>query len=163
VEVVVIQLYRGQQTVIDAVDWPIVSRFTWHAMPNVMGGYYAATGVSRADGRQTTLYLHRLLMGTPPGLKTDHINHDTLDNRRSNLRVVTNRQNNENRNGAHKNSKTGIRGVPPFRSKSGKMYWAGRVHTPTVKPMAYFPFTENGKLAAAVWVEAKRAELMTHA
>lgn len=150
-----ITLSRGQETVVDASDLPLIKRFSWHATPNVMGGFYAATS--------GPLYLHRLLMGSPPGLKVDHRNHDTLDNRRANLRIVTNRQNNENRNGAYSNSQSGVRGVSPFRSKSGRMYWAARVHTPTVKPMAYFPFTDQGKIAATTWVIAKRQELMTHA
>ena len=34
-------------------------------------------------------YLHRLIMGNPKGLVIDHINHNTLDNRKCNLRAVT--------------------------------------------------------------------------
>lgn len=34
------------------------------------------------------IYLHRLLTSATEGLDVDHINHDTLDNRMSNLRVV---------------------------------------------------------------------------
>jgi len=101
-------------------------------------------------------------MGEPKGKQVDHWNHDTLDNRKGNLRIVTNRQNNENRNGAYKNSKSGIRGVSPFRANHGTMYWVGRVHTPTLKPMAYFPYTDEGKQQAAEWVVNKRRELMTH-
>ena len=50
------------------------------------------------------LYLHREIMGLPPsGAQSadepvvDHINGDPLDNRRSNLRVVTRAQNAQNR------------------------------------------------------------------
>lgn len=34
-------------------------------------------------------YLHRLIMGNPKGLVIDHINHNTLDNRKCNLRAVS--------------------------------------------------------------------------
>jgi hypothetical protein len=40
--------------------------------------------------------LHRLILDEPEGMFVDHINHDTLDNRRCNLRLVTNGQNMQN-------------------------------------------------------------------
>lgn len=36
-------------------------------------------------------------MKTPPGLETDHIDHDKLNNQRHNLRVASKSQNNQNR------------------------------------------------------------------
>ena len=41
----------------------------------------------------------------------DHINHNTLDNRKSNLNVVTINENQQNRLGTRKGSKSGVRGV----------------------------------------------------
>ena len=41
--------------------------------------------------------MHRFVMNTPRGMETDHINGDTLDNRKSNLRVCTKSQNMANR------------------------------------------------------------------
>jgi len=38
-------------------------------------------------------YFHRLIMNTPKGLMVDHINHQTLDNRKINLRNVSHREN----------------------------------------------------------------------
>lgn len=56
-------------------------------------------------------YLHRLLTRAPPKRVVDHINGVTLDNRRSNLRVVSQSENLQNRKGAMTNSASGVRGV----------------------------------------------------
>jgi len=67
---------------------------------------YAKRGVycGKQDGKQKTrmIYLHREVLNLagvdiPKGYETDHINHDKLDNRLSNLRVVTRSQNQHNR------------------------------------------------------------------
>lgn len=58
---------------------------------------YAATHI---DG--ITVYLHHMLIGHQPrgsGKVTDHINRDALDNRCTNLRVVTQKENCANRGG----------------------------------------------------------------
>ena len=55
--------------------------------------------------------MHRAIMQPAKGMDVDHINGNRLDNRRSNLRVVTRSQNLTNRKGAMPKSKTGIRGV----------------------------------------------------
>jgi len=51
--------------------------------------------------------IHREVMGLTygDGLSVDHINHDKLDNRRENLRVVTRAQNNQNREKGYGSSK----------------------------------------------------------
>lgn len=74
------------------------------------GGYYA---YSRIPGvyPQDNITLHRLIIDAPPKVLVDHINGDTLDNRRENLRLVTDKQNNQNRHRVNRNSSTGVRGV----------------------------------------------------
>ncbi|HJX51580.1 MAG TPA: AP2 domain-containing protein [Polyangia bacterium] len=49
-------------------------------------------------------------MGTPKGLRTDHRNHNPLDNRRGNLRIATPSQNNQNARISSINS-SGFKGV----------------------------------------------------
>lgn len=41
-----------------------------------------------------SVYLHRFLVSCPEGFVVDHVNGDTLDNRRTNLEVVTVSENN---------------------------------------------------------------------
>src|SRR5690625_2672181 len=53
---------------------------------------YAFTSVIDG-GKKRTVYLHRLIMNPPPDMVVDHINGDKLDNRRSNLRICSHRQN----------------------------------------------------------------------
>jgi hypothetical protein len=60
-----------------------------------------------------TVMLHRFIMGLNKGDKrqVDHRNHDPLDNRKSNLRIVESFENIRHRNGANRNNKSGYRNV----------------------------------------------------
>jgi len=93
----------------DNVDANKVSRYRWYIHTL---GYVCA----RANGKY--LYLHRLIANTPDGMVTDHINHNKLDNRKSNLRVCTTRENVINCK-LSKNNKSGFRGVS-FRKDRNK-------------------------------------------
>jgi len=55
--------------------------------------------------------LHRFIMNANKGEYIDHINHNTLDNRKENLRITRNNQNIKNRKGKNKNNKSGYRNV----------------------------------------------------
>ena len=57
----------------------------------------------------TKIHLHRVITNCPPDKQVDHINRDTLDNRRCNLRIVTLQENLRNQKRA--NNKTGYTGV----------------------------------------------------
>jgi hypothetical protein len=56
------------------------------------------------------IQLHRLLMKDPIGMVVDHIDRNTLNNRRCNLRVVSKSVNNQNK-GMYSNSASGIKYV----------------------------------------------------
>lgn len=86
-----VPLTRGVFAVIDDADWQIVAPFTWYAAVNGPNIY----AFSNVNGVKTGM--HRLIMQTPDGMSTDHISGITLDNRRSNLRICTAKENARNR------------------------------------------------------------------
>ena len=60
--------------------------------------WYAARHSSRKNGKQTTIQMHRLLLGLKPGdsRESDHKDGNGLNNRRNNLRIATRAQNQHN-------------------------------------------------------------------
>jgi hypothetical protein len=88
-----IPLGRGFFTLVDEEDYASVCDITWG-----MDDYgYARTLVRNNNGKAKLLRLHTLILPrTDSSLFVDHINTDKLDNRKSNLRLVTRGQNNAN-------------------------------------------------------------------
>lgn len=95
--------------------------------------------------------LHRFIVGaTERKQHVDHINHDTLDNRRENLRIVDHATNLQNRKGAAVNNKTGVRNVRKVRERYRfELEVFGKYYS------KYFGTLEE----AAAYAEAKRKEL----
>jgi len=90
----------GSVVQIDAADLHLLSSGKW-AVNDHAGYLYAHIG--------KRVYLHRMIVAAPKGAMVDHANGDTLDNRRQNLRLATNSQNQANRLKLQK--KHGFRGV----------------------------------------------------
>ncbi len=105
------------EAVIDVADLPQLQALgvTWSL--NKDHGY--VNSAINVSGQRKTVYLHRILLDAPKGLRVDHIDHDPLNNRRTNLRIVTASQNNQNQHHTSRRSSTGIKNVSfcPGRSK----------------------------------------------
>lgn len=83
-----IPLTQGKFAIVDAADYDWLNQWKWYCC----NGY--ALRVPYTNGiRGKAIRMHRLIVGTPDGFDTDHINGDELDNQRCNLRTATHRQN----------------------------------------------------------------------
>lgn len=89
-----IPLTRDRVAIVDDEDFEQVSQHRWHALGAGSGrAHVYAVRTVTSEGRRRMIYMHRYLLGVSATVHLDHINGDTLDNRRSNLRQATQHQN----------------------------------------------------------------------
>lgn len=115
---------QGKNFLIDKDDYDLVSSYSsWYINRNgYVQGYYP----NSYDHGHTLL--HRLVMGVKVkegDVYVDHIHHNTLDNRKSELRIVTNSQNNMN-TGLRSNNTSGYTGIRKM-NVNGKTKWEAHV------------------------------------
>lgn len=101
---------------VDDDDYENISQYTW-CLNNY--GYVRRVAhletrtearlAGRKSRRSKTVYMHREILQCSSAHQIDHINHDKLDNRKSNLRVTTPAENSANTPGRKGTSK--YRGV----------------------------------------------------
>lgn len=103
-----IPLTKGKYAIVDLEDYHKVQQFLWiaHKDKNTM---YARRALPRVGGKQRDEKMHHAIVGKPPsGMTVDHINGNGLDNRKCNLRIVTNRENCMNRHVPSSGSYPGV-------------------------------------------------------
>lgn len=101
-----IPLTKGYFTKVDDDDFKKLAILRWYANVNSRKDCVRA---ARFHNRKT-IYLARVVMNAPDGKNVDHINGDTLDNRKSNLRLCSRHENSFNRK-MNKNNKAGYKGA----------------------------------------------------
>lgn len=106
-----IQVY-GYDVEIDKNDYKRVCSKSWSILKNHGKDrqIYIRTNISVGNGKYKSEMLHRFIMNATKGQIIDHINGNTLDNRKCNLRFVDRYQNARNSKTGNRN-KTGYKGV----------------------------------------------------
>jgi len=77
-----IQLTRGKFAIVDSEDFEFLNQWKWYCNNS---GYAVRDIVS--GKKKKYVFIHRILNNTPEGFITDHINRNSLDNRKINLRT----------------------------------------------------------------------------
>ena len=135
---------KGYTVIIDDSDYDLIKGFSWRVCKKEekqgLIYFHAATKRDPITHEQKDVRLHRLKMGCTvrDGVYVDHINHNTLDNRKCNLRKT-------NAGGNVRNSRKGSRNTSGYKGVSyikrdnlyqagiklnGISYNAGRASTP---------------------------------
>jgi hypothetical protein len=91
-----IKLTRGLFAKVDDEDYDFLMQWKWFALQCTRNTFTAAR-TDRTDGIQRKVTMSRVIMNTTSDMLCDHINHDTLDNRKINLRNCTKSENCKNR------------------------------------------------------------------
>jgi hypothetical protein len=127
-----VRLSNGYTTIVDEDDWFGKNLFLlpWYGVRKRGGRIYVVAKVpDPVTGKQRTLRLHWVVMDAPPGMDVDHREGPGLDNRRANLRLCTNAQNQQNTGSRGGSSR--FKGVSWVKSKGRwrvSFNWEGVTH-----------------------------------
>ena len=100
-----IPLTQNQFALVDNEDFERINSVKWYAA-RMRNGFYAMRSRPKTGDR----LMHREILKCPKGMVVDHINHNTLDNRKKNLRICT-PQNNQHHQNVGKANRSGYKGV----------------------------------------------------
>jgi hypothetical protein len=106
-----IALSRGLVAKVDDEDYEFLSQWKWLASKQSKPGAPLKFRATRNAGGGRWILMHRQIMAPNTGEVIDHINGDPLDNRRANLRVVSQKENSINRVGWERKRSTRHKGV----------------------------------------------------
>ena len=131
----VIIAINGDRILVDQDNYAAYSKLRWST----------SSGYARTGSRESEAYMHRMIMNPEKGMQIDHISGNTLDNRRCNLRICTQKQNAMNRK---------------KKSDGRTSIYKGVSYTPRDKPLKKpWKVKANGKHVAffATEIEAAKA------
>jgi len=116
-----IELTRGYKTMVSDEDYDELNKYNWCAHESGLPGYNYA--VRKTGGSHVRM--HREILDAPKGMLVDHINGNTLDNQRHNIRICTSSQNHANIHKPHRAVKSSrFKGL----TKRGKSSWMVQIY-----------------------------------
>jgi hypothetical protein len=136
-----VELTKGLYALVDREDADALCQWNWKASSNG----YATRLQNVGDSKQITISMHRVLCWSLEFV--DHVNRNTMDNRKSNLRAATMAQNARNRKTC---SMYGLKGIHPNGNK-----WVSRIRVNGIS--IYLGNFDTPEQANAAYVSAAEA------
>lgn len=113
-----IPLTLGLWAKVDDDDFAFLSQYKWQARRSKNGRTVYASHAYVKNGKVKNTQMSRMIMNPPKDKLVDHINHDGIDNRRSNLRICTDTENNRNMSKSQRKLTSKYKGVLLHKDKS---------------------------------------------
>lgn len=140
-----IKLTRNQFVLVDDADHEWLNQWKWKANKKRDTYYAERSAWVSSEHKYKSIFMHRLIMNTPIGLEVDHIDHNGLNNQRSNLRNCTRGENLANR---LPKSTTGYLGVCEFLFQGKYKYIVAAIRSKgKIHRLGYFKTIEDAALA----------------
>lgn len=126
----VIPLTRGKFTIVDDEDYDRLMKYSWAWIPATSSrssfGYAVRKG-SKRRGEPRTVQMHREILGIKGKAFVDHINLNSLDNRKENLRLADVQTNSFNRPKPIMDCTSRFKGVLMRRNETRSAPWTARI------------------------------------
>ena len=142
-----IALSKAKFALVDEEDFESLNKVIWTSAFPSHGKVYAVRAI-REEGKRKTLLMHRVILNLGKEGDVDHVNGDTLDNRKSNLRYCSHKNNQKNMK-KHKDGSSKYKGVAFHRAAKR---WTAQIGVDNkVIYLGLFPLEE---MAARAYDEA---------
>lgn len=92
-----IPLTKGYVAIVDDEDYERLAQHKWHAHVSKHTVYAIRHAGKKSASLSRDVFMHREIMRPPSDMDIDHLNYCGIDNRKSNLRICTRRENLRNR------------------------------------------------------------------
>lgn len=122
-----IKLTQNKVALVDDEDYERINAFKWHAWKHHSIFYGART--IRENGKRTILFMHHFIFGKPlNNLMHDHKDGNGLNNQQTNVLLVTNRQNGQNRHDKRSSQYPGVSWYKDYQKWRAVIQINGKFH-----------------------------------
>jgi hypothetical protein len=121
-----IQLTQGKVALVDDEDYDYLNQWKWYVC-NKRFKFYAVRNITISNNKQTIISMHRVIMKPDKDMLIDHLDGNTFNNQKKNLRICTHSEN-------MRNSKIPINNTIRFNNKKN---YLGSFNDPVDAARAY--------------------------